>query len=125
MQSAEITLWCPSGLSARHLSVELDPSHDRCQTQSVCEEQIGRTWDSRVAANPSLYNGAKFRLAGVFFFSRLCIFLSISHHVQKPAHVGSIFLKFVLRSSFSFFYVLRPEQALSFSSKATGTSKSN
>ena len=72
MQSAEITLWCPAGLSRRHLSVQLDPSHDRCKTQSVCEEQIGRTWDSRVAANPSLYNGAKFRLAGN---------LPISHHV--------------------------------------------
>jgi hypothetical protein len=24
------------------------------------------------------------QLAGVFFFSLLCIFLSISHHVQKP-----------------------------------------
>ena len=65
MQSAEITLWCPSGLSPRHLSVELDTSHDRCKTQSVCEEQILSTWDSRVAANPLLYNGAKFRLAGV------------------------------------------------------------
>ena len=38
---------------------------------------------------------------------------------------GSIFLKFGLRCCFSYFYVLRAEQALSFSSKATGTSKSN
>jgi 8-oxo-dGTP pyrophosphatase MutT (NUDIX family) len=67
MQRAEITLWCPEGLDRRDVSVDLSPSHDRCRLQSACEDQIGSTWEARLALNPRLYNGSKFRLAGFEF----------------------------------------------------------
>jgi 8-oxo-dGTP pyrophosphatase MutT (NUDIX family) len=67
MQRAEITLWCPEGLDRSHVSVDLSPSHDRYRLQSACEDQIGSTWEARLALNPRLYNGSKFRLAGFEF----------------------------------------------------------
>ena len=67
MQAAEITLWCASGLRRQDVRVELSAAHDRCKSQRVCEDRVGSIWDARLAANPSLYNGAKFRLAGFAF----------------------------------------------------------
>jgi len=64
MQATEIILWCASGLRRADVSVELSLAHDRCTLQRSCEDQIGSIWDARLAANPSLYNGTKFRLAG-------------------------------------------------------------
>ena len=64
MQATEIMLWCACGLRRADVSVELSPAHDRCTLQRPCEDEIGSIWDTRLAANPSLYNGTKFRLAG-------------------------------------------------------------
>jgi 8-oxo-dGTP pyrophosphatase MutT (NUDIX family) len=64
MQSAEIMLCCPKGLRRQDVSAQLSPSHDRCRTQPSCEGQIAGIWETRLASNPGLYNGAKFRWAG-------------------------------------------------------------
>ena len=67
MQASEILLWCATGLRRQDVTVDLSTAHDRCSLQSSCEDHIGSIWDARLSANPSLYNGSKFRLAGFVF----------------------------------------------------------
>jgi len=49
----------------REVAAELLPAHDRCMKHPSCESQIKENWKARLTADPSLYNGAKFRLAGM------------------------------------------------------------
>ena len=49
----------------REVAAELLPTHDRCMKHPSCESQIKDKWNARLTADSSLYNGAKFRLAGM------------------------------------------------------------
>ncbi|KAL7546623.1 hypothetical protein ACHAWF_009954 [Thalassiosira exigua] len=51
----------PAGVAADRLSCRLSPSFDR-RSHPTLEDAVDRTWRARVAANPRLFNGSKFRL---------------------------------------------------------------
>lgn len=55
----------PDGLPEDALQVECGPEHDRKPAAESDESLLEATWRARVAANPALFNGTKFRFAGV------------------------------------------------------------
>lgn len=61
----ELLLGVPGGLAEADVEVELDPMHDRQPGPPEHERLIEATWAARFSRNPALFNGSKFRFAGV------------------------------------------------------------
>ncbi|KAH8933960.1 hypothetical protein BDL97_18G059000 [Sphagnum fallax] len=60
-----LLLVCPSGISRAQLEVDFSPVYDREPHPDLdLEKRIEMTWEQRVAKQPSLYNGTKFRYGG-------------------------------------------------------------
>lgn len=64
-QSAYVLpLICSFGIPAENLSVELGPEFDRlAYPDPGLESSINQTWEARLAQQPSLFNGSKFRVS--------------------------------------------------------------
>ena len=52
------------GLLEQELQVSCSKEHDRRPASEADEALLESTWQARLASNPSLFNGAKFRFAG-------------------------------------------------------------
>lgn len=60
-----LLLACPAGVSASLLEVDFSPVYDRQpHPDSALESSIEKTWEERLAAQPSFFNGSKFRYGG-------------------------------------------------------------
>jgi hypothetical protein len=64
-QSAYVLpLICSFGIPAENLSVEFGPEFDRlAYPDPGLESSINQTWEARLAQQPSLFNGSKFRVS--------------------------------------------------------------
>eukprot|EP00898_Chlorokybus_atmophyticus_P001791 jgi/Chlat1/2612/Chrsp178S02456 len=62
----EILLHCPTGLSQDQLTVEASTKYDRVpHPDPQLEQSITQIWEQRLAAQPALFNGTKFRYGGI------------------------------------------------------------
>jgi 8-oxo-dGTP pyrophosphatase MutT (NUDIX family) len=60
-----LLLACPSGVPASLLEVDFSRVYDRQpHPDPILENSIEKTWEERLAAQPCLYNGTKFRYGG-------------------------------------------------------------
>ncbi|KAG0583054.1 hypothetical protein M758_3G107600 [Ceratodon purpureus] len=60
-----LLLACPAGVPASLLEVDFSPVYDRQpHPDSTLESAIEKTWEARLAAQPSFFNGTKFRYGG-------------------------------------------------------------
>lgn len=58
-----LPLVCSEGISADNLFVEFSPAFDRLpHSDARLESSIDQTWEERLARQPSLFNGSKFRV---------------------------------------------------------------
>ncbi|XP_020276099.1 nudix hydrolase 9 [Asparagus officinalis] len=61
----KLLLSCPSALPRSRVRVDFSPIYDRIpHPDPNLEKSIDEIWNQRVQANPSLYNGQKFRYGG-------------------------------------------------------------
>ncbi|GAQ77729.1 hypothetical protein KFL_000030090 [Klebsormidium nitens] len=87
-----LPLVCSNGILADDLTVEFSPAFDRSpHPDPGLESSIDQTWEARLARQPSLFNGSKFRYGGCKILesqdghpSRVCLQLGLTdykHHV--------------------------------------------